>query len=142
MSAQMILVSNNTSDVKKAKGFSKKNGWSLASYTKEEWGGKGDEIFLVHNEDESALVKPLPSGHRPVFSLEEIEAYTIEKVLSLCKGNASKAARLLRIGRATLYRKIERLGLQTKSDKDPLKNNVLKMQAPFKKRIRQVKKSA
>ena len=42
------------------------------------------------------------------FSLEELERRTISKVLSLTKGNFSEAARKLKIGRTTLYRKAKK----------------------------------
>ena len=115
MATQVILVSDKDFDVEKTRDFSRKNGYSFSVYTPDEWSGRSDEVFLFHNEDHSVKTESLPSGHRPVFSLEEIEAYTIEKVLSLCDGNTSQAARLLRIGRATLYRKIGKLGLQLKN---------------------------
>ncbi len=42
------------------------------------------------------------------FSLEEVERGTISKVLSLTKGNFSEAAKKLKIGRTTLYRKAKK----------------------------------
>ena len=41
------------------------------------------------------------------MSLSEIERKHIQKVLAYTKGNKAEAARLLEIGVATLYRKIE-----------------------------------
>ena len=45
-------------------------------------------------------------------NLEEIERRTIEEVINRCDGNMSKVAKELGIGRTTLYRKIEKYGLQ------------------------------
>ena len=112
MPSQIILISDKVSEVEKAEDFSRKNKWLFAVYTPEEWNSRSDEAFLFHNEEFSQKALPLPSGYRPIFSLDEIEAYIIEKVLGICNGNTSKAARLLRIGRATLYRKIEKLGIE------------------------------
>ena len=42
-------------------------------------------------------------------SLNEIEAKEIQRVLNECNGNVSKAAKILGVGRATLYRKIQSL---------------------------------
>ncbi len=42
-------------------------------------------------------------------SLNEIEAHEIQRVLNECNGNVSKAAKILGVGRATLYRKIQNL---------------------------------
>ena len=110
-SSQIILISGKSSEVEKAESFACKNSCVFSVYTPEEWGSRSDEAFLFHNEESSQKAIPLPSGKRPVFSLEEIEAYVIEKALTACHGSAARAARLLRIGRATLYRKMERSGL-------------------------------
>jgi DNA-binding NtrC family response regulator len=44
-------------------------------------------------------------------SLEEVERRHVAAALSHCRGNLSEAARVLGIGRTTLYRKIEKYGL-------------------------------
>lgn len=41
------------------------------------------------------------------FSMQSVEKLHIQKVLNYTKGNKAEAARLLEIGQATLYRKIE-----------------------------------
>lgn len=43
--------------------------------------------------------------------LELAEAYRITQALRECKGNRSAAARLLGIGRRTLYAKMDKLGI-------------------------------
>ncbi len=43
----------------------------------------------------------------PTLSLEEVELLHIKKILSYTNGNKSEAARILKIGIATLYRKLE-----------------------------------
>ena len=45
-------------------------------------------------------------------NLEELEKMTIEKVITANEGNMSKVAKELGIGRTTLYRKLEKYGLQ------------------------------
>lgn len=45
------------------------------------------------------------------FSMESVEKQHIQKVLNHSQGNKAEAARLLEIGIATLYRKIEEFGL-------------------------------
>ena len=45
-------------------------------------------------------------------TLAELEAAHIRRVLDHCRGNKTKAARSLGIGRTTMYRKIEELGLE------------------------------
>jgi sigma-54 dependent transcriptional regulator, acetoin dehydrogenase operon transcriptional activator AcoR len=54
-----------------------------------------------------AQANDLPASPRPV-SLEEQEAETIARAIRISQGNLSKAARILGIGRTTLYRKLNR----------------------------------
>jgi transcriptional regulator with PAS, ATPase and Fis domain len=44
----------------------------------------------------------------PSLKLEEVEKWSIEAVLSKCKGNLSKAANILDISRTTLYAKMNK----------------------------------
>ncbi|WP_289057886.1 helix-turn-helix domain-containing protein, partial [uncultured Flavobacterium sp.] len=46
------------------------------------------------------------------FSMQSIEKLHIQKVLNYTKGNKAETARLLEIGIATLYRKIEEYGIE------------------------------
>jgi two-component system response regulator HydG len=47
----------------------------------------------------------------PVISIPESEKQTIANALAATHGERGKAARLLRIGRTTLYRKVKEYGL-------------------------------
>ncbi|MBP1612179.1 MAG: atoC12 [Acidobacteria bacterium] len=47
--------------------------------------------------------------HR-LATLEEMERHHIERAIAACDGNLSLAARVLGIGRTTLYRKLEQYG--------------------------------
>ncbi|MEM1030280.1 MAG: sigma-54 dependent transcriptional regulator [Myxococcota bacterium] len=49
---------------------------------------------------------PLPGDREELFDLKVIERRTIRRALAATGGNMSEAARLLGIGRATLYRKV------------------------------------
>jgi transcriptional regulator of acetoin/glycerol metabolism len=44
------------------------------------------------------------SGYRK--SLDELQEAEIQRILEECSGNVSKAAKILGVGRATLYRRI------------------------------------
>ncbi|WP_284461457.1 helix-turn-helix domain-containing protein, partial [Chryseobacterium sp.] len=46
------------------------------------------------------------------LSIRSLEKIHIQKVLQYTKGNKAEAARLLEIGIATLYRKLEEYGLK------------------------------
>jgi DNA-binding NtrC family response regulator len=48
----------------------------------------------------------------PVISLPESERQTIARALAATHGERGKAARLLRIGRTTLYRKMKQYGIE------------------------------
>lgn len=58
---------------------------------------------------------PMKSQHLSAFSMASTEKLHIQKVLNYCKGNKAETARLLEIGIATLYRKIDEYGLQRSS---------------------------
>ncbi|NJK88791.1 MAG: sigma-54-dependent Fis family transcriptional regulator [Myxococcales bacterium] len=47
-----------------------------------------------------------------LVSLEEVERFHIERVLKAVEGNKSRAATILGVDRRTLYRKVERYGIQ------------------------------
>jgi DNA-binding NtrC family response regulator len=67
---------------------------------------------------------PLPHGtlavldsHGDVRPLDEIESETIRFAITHYRGQMSEVARRLQIGRSTLYRKLEHLGLADRSDR-------------------------
>ena len=91
MASQIILISDKVSEVQKVEDFSRKNRCLFSVYTPEEWSSRSDEAFLFHNEESSQKTLSLPSGYRPIFSLDEIEAYIIEKVLGICNGEYLKS---------------------------------------------------
>jgi two-component system, NtrC family, response regulator len=55
---------------------------------------------------------PVKKDHLSAFSMESVERLHIQKVLNYAKGNKAETARLLEIGIATLYRKIEEYGIK------------------------------
>ena len=55
---------------------------------------------------------PIKSLQLSAFSMESVEKLHIQKVLNYCKGNKAETARLLEIGIATLYRKIDEYGIK------------------------------
>ena len=57
--------------------------------------------MTVNNGKETGMFVPMPS------SMDEIEKRVIEETLKYTEGDKSQAARLLNIGRKTLYRKLE-----------------------------------
>lgn len=65
----------------------------------------------------------MPTGHRSGRSLDELQENEIKHVLDECQGNISKAAKVLGMGRATLYRKIKARKPHKKTAKRKRKKN-------------------
>lgn len=64
--------------------------------------------FFNHEIDEINEKIPAESWLNEDLSMESMEKYHITNVLKICKGNITKAAEALGIGRNTLYRKIQK----------------------------------
>jgi len=61
---------------------------------------------------------PLLDGDGHVRALEDIEADLIRYAITHYRGQMSEVARRLRIGRSTLYRKLEALGISERGEAD------------------------
>ncbi len=70
-----------------------------------------DDPGLPADAPHAAELLPLVDGAGHVRPMEEIEADLIRYAISHYQGQMSEVARRLRIGRSTLYRKLETLGL-------------------------------
>ncbi|QOG02190.1 sigma-54 dependent transcriptional regulator [Flavobacterium sp. MDT1-60] len=77
-------------------------------------------VILSNGDTLTSDVLPYEMQHQPekatksmsAFSMQSIEKLHIQKVLNYTKGNKAETARLLEIGIATLYRKLEEYGIQ------------------------------
>jgi len=77
-------------------------------------------VILNNGDTLTADVLPYEMQHQPekatksmsAFSMQSIEKLHIQKVLNYTKGNKAETARLLEIGIATLYRKLEEYSIQ------------------------------
>jgi DNA-binding NtrC family response regulator len=82
-----------------------------------------DQVEIDSDNLPLALQPPLretPSaGHRP-RTMSEIEDEAIRAAIDGNNGNLVRAARELRIGRATLYRKLKKYGIPTRSERRQL----------------------
>lgn len=67
--------------------------------------------WLDKRQHKNTVQSIKPDITADIFSLKEVEREAISKVLSLTKGNFSEAARKLKIGRTTLYRKAKKYGI-------------------------------
>jgi DNA-binding NtrC family response regulator len=76
-------------------------------------------VILVNGEVLTPAVLPYEIEHQTdksnktlsAFSMQSIEKLHIQKVLNYTKGNKAETARLLEIGIATLYRKLDEYGI-------------------------------
>ena len=76
-----------------------------------------------HQQPEAGLTLPLLDAQGEVRALEELEAEVIRFAIAHYRGQMSEVARRLQIGRSTLYRKLDALGLQhrmAENDTDPV----------------------
>ncbi|MFH7000021.1 sigma-54-dependent transcriptional regulator [Flavobacterium sp. FlaQc-57] len=77
-------------------------------------------VILSNGETLTTDVLPYEMQHQPekatksisAFSMQSVEKLHIQKVLNYTKGNKAETARLLEIGIATLYRKLEEYSIQ------------------------------
>lgn len=59
------------------------------------------------------VIQPMPTEDGPL-TLRSVEKWYVQQVLMICNGNVQKAAKLLGVSRATVYRKLDEHGLQRK----------------------------
>jgi len=78
---------------------------------------------IAPQQSEPGVTLPLLDTQSEVRPLEELEAEIIRFAISHYRGQMSEVARRLQIGRSTLYRKLDALGLSqrlTENDTDPV----------------------
>ena len=76
--------------------------------------------MILSDDNLTSAVLPYEMQHQEnsntksmsAFSMQSVEKLHIQKLLNYTKGNKAEAARLLEIGIATLYRKLEEYNIQ------------------------------
>jgi DNA-binding NtrC family response regulator len=134
--AQAFLEEQNAHGAKQLRGFSPEALDQLAAYP---WPGNIDELAAAvreaHSKAEGHQVVPadlpqriflavaarrLPRREPQPIDLEsflwQIERELIERALRLAKGNKTKAARMLKLTRPRLYRRMVQLGFEDEAD--------------------------
>ncbi len=76
----------------------------------------GEADLMVHHAAGSTRMRQEPE---PILPLSRIERNHIERVLKRCRGNRAKAARMLGIGRNTLWRKLKQYHLESEVAHQP-----------------------
>jgi DNA-binding NtrC family response regulator len=121
---KLIFISSSLADIEKVKEFAKNNDYSLEHYSKEEWKKDSENQFenvsnynnvAAGTENNHFSIVQLPNSNHSLQTMNEIKVEAIRMALLRAKGNASKAAEMLQIGRATLYRKIKEFGVDLES---------------------------
>ena len=121
--SKIIFVSDNHTDRESVETFAKSNKYAVECYSSKDWEKQTWNVPSQPDEDNNEYLKPAdnmipfsPVNQSTVFnSMEDIKIEAIKKALIISNGNASKAAGMLKIGRATLYRKIKQLGFDLES---------------------------
>ena len=98
--------------------FANSNHLDFMTYTESEWATLEEIDQYIQEEELSKQIINLPVGANKDFSLEKIQEETIKKVTQIKDININKAAKRLKIGRATLYRKLEKYGLNIKKERE------------------------
>ena len=64
--------------------------------------------------NENLIKFPPTSISEKVMSMSEAEGQAIQKAINECSGNLTEAAKILEIGRATLYRKVKQYSIDVR----------------------------
>ena len=102
MADKIVLTSNNSELTQKVQAFAQSLGVSFES------------------QPESNVIQfgtPKAVSDQSVQSMSDVEKQTILQAIDSCRGNLSKVAKNLKIGRATLYRKLKEYSIEAKAFK-------------------------
>jgi two-component system, NtrC family, response regulator len=69
------------------------------------------EDFQAVSDSDEGLAGRAPQGARHQLALDEVERNTIQEAMDQAGGNVTRAAELLRLSRAALYRRLTKYGL-------------------------------
>lgn len=115
----LIFISDNQSDIHKARQWSNEHNYNIKTFTSLQWqNGLSNPAFRSRflstpNHLNMGQVVPFPDGHSrqsemtTTSTIKDVEKVAIQEAIYLFKGNLTKTAASLGIGRATLYRKVK-----------------------------------
>ena len=118
---KLIFISNSLADIEKAQNFAKKNGWIMEHHSTGEWSKKLKKQGSSHSKGkkrasaEEINLIPFPKPARTFQTMEVLKEEAIKKALLTTRGNVTKATELLGMGRATLYRHIDKFKIKPQS---------------------------
>ena len=121
--SKIIFVSDSQKDREFVKAFAKNNQYAVKCYSNKEWKKQTWNGSLPFTGDNREYLQPVDNmipfsvanSSAGFNTIENVTTEAIKKALIISNGNASKAAEMLKIGRATLYRKIKQLDFDLES---------------------------
>ena len=125
----LISVGADSQQNKSISKFARENQLDFMTYTETEWATLEEIDQYIQEEELSKQIINLPVGSNADFSLDKIQEKTIKKVTQIKNINIQTAAKKLKIGRATLYRKLEKYGLNLKREREREREKQIKKQA-------------
>ena len=122
---KFVAISSDSKVLQDLQEWASKNRHTLELYTEEEWEDIENKIIPLQSH--------LPGGINPanIKSLKDLESQAVIALLTAMNGNITKVSQMLKVGRATIYRKIR--------DNDI---NVEKMREQEDQKKKSVKKAA
>ena len=115
----LIFISDNQNDIHKARQWSNEHNYNIKTFTSLQWqNGLSNPAFrsrFLTTPDQSKMgqVVPFPdntsrqSETTGPSTIKDVEKVAIQEAIYVFKGNLTKTAASLGIGRATLYRKVK-----------------------------------
>ena len=117
----LIFISDNQSDIHKARQWSNEHNYNIKTFTSLQWqNGLSNpafrsRFFTTPNLNMGQVV-PFPDSNTrqsemtigpSTSTIKDVEKVAIQEAIYVFKGNLTKTAASLGIGRATLYRKVK-----------------------------------
>ena len=117
--ATVISIGANPLQNRMISRFARENNLNFMTYTESEWATFEEIDQYIQEEELSKQVINLPIGANQELSLNSIQKNSNKHNSSEIKDiNVNKTAKRLKIGRATLYRKLEKYGLSLKKERE------------------------
>ena len=117
----LIFISDNQDDIHKARQWSNEHNYNIKTFTSLQWqNGLSNPAFrsrflATHHSSTMGQVVPFPDNASKqseiaspsTSTIKDVEKVAIQEAIYVFKGNLTKTAASLGIGRATLYRKVK-----------------------------------
>ena len=120
--AVLVFVGANSEQKNLVSKFARENHLDFRTYTESDWATLEEIDQYIQEEELSKQIINLPIGAaNKEVSLDKLQENTIKKIIQIKNLNVNEAAKILKIGRATLYRKLEKYGMNLKKEREKIK---------------------